>query len=491
MSTSNQSDYIRDKKPSTNLIATTTTIPTVVCVNNKPSDNVEEEKTKQFSNKPSFGEVKFIVQSLLPDNSTGSFDQSFEYKPILCDKIIKNDIKLALTRTNESSLCDFYDNMSESRVAYFNIGSKFKSDNNNIEFTPTPTTKLPTSTPLSKPMREFIAAQDEVKPCEKLNLLVPPSDAGFIDSDFESMEQDRYSNESVASDHSSNENFDPKDESFCERPRDYKSSRIEDRYIPTPVLAKNNVKLSRNPRILNIFSSERRQKYRNENIRRCLNQEDDLCEKKRFSKLKDCACLALTKENLDRYYKNDSSRFNNDLMSPANVEWGENFDFSFECQPSTSDNEDNTPHTSSIASKTSKVESKYENIPIFKIDPPPPCATPSTTPSSPLLPHLNISARGIFSIVTRSLEINPEQMSILRRSISDPACLLQQASSSTPSDDNDSDCDDDDTFETALFTNKTEINCANVKNLKTLTVSWYTYSFIFVNNNRKLLFFAD
>lgn len=458
MSTS-QSDFSKDKTPQ----------PVVCTIVDKKINVLEDgEKPKNtISNKPSLGEVKFLVQShLQPDNSTGSFDQSFEYKPILCDKKIINDNKnvnnkKSVNMCDKESYCDLItDKMTDSRIAYFNIGNECNT--NVIDFKP----KLPSSTPVSKPC--------EYKPIQNsgLNLLVPPSDAGFIDSDFESMENDRYSNGSIASDTSSNENI--VIESNNRTDQDNIEPKIavtkkEDRYIPTPVLAKNNTKLIRNANILNLFTTQRRNKYRNDKIRRCLNKEDGK-ENGSLSAFKNCVRLALTKENLDRYLDNDSSFKSKNY----NTEWGENFDFSFQCEPSTSDNEDNISNDSSAKVSTPstlnpKEYRKCRIIPTFKIDPPP-AVTPSTTPSSPLLPHLNVSARGVYSIVTRSLDLKPEQISVLRRSMSDPDYLMQhhQVSSSTPSDDNDSDCD---TFETALCPNETQINCANVKNLETITVS--------------------
>lgn len=382
-----------------------------------------------FSNRSSFAEIKFVIKSIVPHvfvnkSVDSSFETSLEFKPIkICDKSVSVDFKRQVSNSLETS------------PIKNDVTKKTKFDDfNEISFRKNLTTTPVKTDSLKVPIKMNQELKSSIKKYEyKLNLLTPPADATFIDSDFESMEQDRYSSgsskESLSDDRTLIKLMESSEETLTCSPFSVRKKLQLQR--------RTNVKFSGNHKILEIFSSK---KKKNRSLNSSIESESD----KSF--------IPLTKANIQKYTQNSP---------PKN--WGENFEFSFICEPSSSDVEDDGIFSQSkIFSPDSSFEAPPIILPIFRIDP----------PQSP--PPMRIACEMVKKIVSNSLEIKSATTSILRRSLSDPASLKEPIyANSSPIATSDFESDSEQILESAIQPELLMINCAAVKNLETLSVSFF------------------
>lgn len=428
------------------------------------------------SNRSSFAEIKFVIKSIVPHvfvnkGVDSSFETSLEFKPILLNH---NNNKIC----NKCDLSDYSDvqtkidfkrqvsNSLETSPVKNDVTKKTKlnfDDNfDELSFR----TNLTTSTPVKlnslkvpiKMNQELKSSANHIKKYEyKLNLLTPPADATFIDSDFESMEQDRYSSgsskESLSDERTLIKLMESSKEDSEETLKTCSPFSIRKKL---QLQRRTNVKFTGNHKILEIFSSK---KKKNRSLNSSIESESDR------------SFIPLTKANILKYTESSSPQ------KSKSQNWGENFEFSYICEPSSSDIEDDGIFSQSkICSLNISPDSSFEApsivLPIFKIDP----------PQSP--PAMRIACEMVRKIVTNSLEIKSATTSILRRSLSDPATLKEPIyANSQQLTVSDFESDSEQILECAIQPELLMINCAAVKNLETLSVSCFNYFFVFYEEN--------
>lgn len=309
---------------------------------------------------------------------------------------------------------------------------------------------LPSSTPIkARSSSEATEADKAVQNTDdyKLNLSAPPADASFIDSDFESMEQDQYdtcsSKESLKLEETcfpkepkkEVEPFNP-EELFPEPPdvpyqahspnRIRKSSSTKaffEEALKTPLALRKRFQKRRNSEIpkqpshsnlLNFFSSKKKSNSL-EGVQKPIQSKRSLTSD-HSSDASRCGSPTLTEENLRRW----SCTVRTVDLSSRTLIWGENFDYSYECEPSHSDVEEEDdeiePHPIATRlvhfniSPESKFEMQAPIVPTFKIDPP-----QATNVASEL-------AQNLIATTT----------SIMKRSVSDPVHCKARSLSCTP-----------------------------------------------------------
>nr|XP_029733706.1 uncharacterized protein LOC115269272 isoform X4 [Aedes albopictus] len=309
---------------------------------------------------------------------------------------------------------------------------------------------LPSSTPIkARSSSETVESNKAVPKTDdyKLNLSAPPADASFIDSDFESMEQDQYdtcsSKESLKLEETclqkepkkEVEPFNP-EELFPEPPdiphpipspnRIRKSSSTKaffEEALKTPLALRKKFQKRRNSEIpkqpshsnlLHFFSSKKKSNSL-EGVQKPIQSKRSLTSDN-SSDASRCGSPTLTEENLRRW----SCTVRTVDLTSRTLIWGENFDFSFECEPSHSDVEEEDdeiePHPIGTRlvhfniSPESSFEMQAPIVPTFKIDPP--------------------QATNVASELAQSLIATTT--SIMKRSVSDPVHCKARSHSCTP-----------------------------------------------------------
>ncbi|XP_039430667.1 regulator of G-protein signaling loco isoform X4 [Culex pipiens pallens] len=297
--------------------------------------------------------------------------------------------------------------------------------------------KLPSSTPIKRSGSEDY----------KLNLLTPPADASFIDSDFESMEQDQYdtcsSKESlkledtclcVRKEPKEVEPFNPEElfpepthvrETLQTPARVRKTSSTKaffEEALKTPLALRKRFQKRRSSEIpkqhshsnLLQFFSSRKKSTSLDGVQRPVQAKRSITSDN-SSDTSRCASPTLTEENLRRL----SNAVRIADLSNRTLVWGENFDYSFECEPSHSDVEEedepedpDDPVATRLVQFNISPDSSFEMqppiVPTFKIDPP--------------------QAINIASELAQGLIVE----SCMKRSVSDPIRLKARSLSCTP-----------------------------------------------------------
>ena len=224
---------------------------------------------------------------------------------------------------------------------------------------------------------------------------------------------------------------------------------------------------SKPSKFMNLFSSTKKLKKKQNSLKKKRS-------KKSGSGLKR---YPLTKENLKKYLLTET-------MDKENVEWGENFDYSFLCEPATSDVDENENSNNYISYNTSLDSSiemlKSPLVPHFRIDPPSELSSLSSTSSSfvtlrrdlyhPACDYINHTIKCSYA---SKIAISTS----LRRSISDPMNFTLKNTDFER---------DDSELKLALDANTTQTSQASVKNLSKISVSILVTEFI-VNLSYKLL----
>ncbi|XP_058839384.1 uncharacterized protein LOC131694996, partial [Topomyia yanbarensis] len=311
---------------------------------------------------------------------------------------------------------------------------------------------LPSSTPI-----KISKVSEEVQNAEnyKLNLLTPPADASFIDSDFESMEQDQYdtcsSKESLKLENASPkkepvhiEPFNP--EELFPEPIRVSSPPLDTHETPTRIVRKSSStkaffeealktplalrkrfqkrRNSEHPRqpshsnLLSFFSSKKKSNSL-EGVQRPIQSKRSLTISDNSSDTSRCASPTLTEENLRRF----SNTIREADLSNRTLIWGENFDYSYECEPSHSDveEEDETdpdPVVTRLVQFNISPDSSFEMqppiVPTFKIDPP---------------QAINIASELAQGLICKAYAVTS---SSIKRSVSDPLNCKARSHSCTP-----------------------------------------------------------
>lgn len=347
--------------------------------------------------------------------------------------IVRNDNSVLLL----DSECDFgfkNENNSSSDSTDCTINKKLKYNNNNniksdvfkdsrknrkynlddsliIEKTGNFLSILPSSTPIkpravSLPENQLlqvtIPSEEGNVESYKLNLLTPPADASFIDSDFESMDQDQY--DSLVSAAVVKENFADLSSDSDDKEETIIQVKVEPVTSATPP-AKIESDKSRRGSFLE--ETLRRTPLA---IRRTFQRQTNIIPKtaKNFFSIKK---KTKPKDNL-----NDKSSESIDEETTLNSVVPDfivkSSDFSFECEPSTSDAEaDNNDDENNNTRTTNDSSFEFEAplVPTFKIDPP---VTPSPSPP-PICDYAS-------ALIRSSYATRIPTAAYLRRSVSDP-----------------------------------------------------------------------
>lgn len=196
----------------------------------------------------------------------------------------------------------------------------------------------------------------------------------------------------------------------------------------------------------NIFSSTKKLKRKQSPGKKRHSRRSGNCKKK----------YSLTKENLQKY-------LNDEVVDKELVEWGDDFDYSFICEPASSlvdENENSPNYISYNASLDSSIEMmKSPLVPSFKIDPPTDgsssLSSSVTTQSDLYPPACDYVRHTIKCSYAAKLSLSTS----LRRSVSEPAI-----------EDN-LEGDEDSTEFAFSHANTTKTSEASVKNLTQLSVS--------------------
>ncbi|XP_065092863.1 uncharacterized protein loco isoform X2 [Ochlerotatus camptorhynchus] len=306
--------------------------------------------------------------------------------------------------------------------------------------------------PSSTPIKAHAENRDEVQQVEdyKLNLLTPPADASFIDSDFESMEQDQYdtcsSRESLKLEETclqskpvkEVEPFNP--EELFPEPTHIPNSQSPVPQTPTRIRKSSSTKAFFEEALKTPLALRKRfQKRRNSEIPKQPSHSNLLSffsSKKKSNSLEGVQKPLQSKRSLTSDNSSDASRCGSPTLTEENLRrlsctvriadltnrtliWGENFDYSYECEPSHSDVEeedelDSHPVATRLVHFNISPDSSFEMhspiVPTFKIDPP---------------QAINVASELAHGLIASTT-------SIMKRSVSDPIHCKARSLSCTP-----------------------------------------------------------
>ena len=379
------------------------------------------------------GEIKFVIKSIIPitsdfaavikNSNDTSNDNLLEFRSLMSnsfkvdgntcndgndktDKSYSDDVKQFIKKVLErekpeasANSCDDVKNDSGVKSEQ-NDSSESMSD---LVITKKQKIKCSDGSPA---VFATMASSTPIKVCEHHRVKLDISGVGFLsfddddgknknvslnDSDFESMDQDQYdesqkivdisdddptliniqttkSDENKTSGKENNTSIISRTSSLT----DFKNGLkliIEETVKRTPMALKKVFNMDsdsgsttsslKKSNFLNIFSSTKKLKRKQSPGKKRHNRRSSSCKKKH----------SLTKENLQKYLNDDE---NDDK---ENIKWGDNFDYSFICEPASSDVDENENSPNYISYNTSLDSSiemmKSPLIPSFKIDPPP------------------------------------------------------------------------------------------------------------------------
>lgn len=371
----------------------------------------------------SLAEIKFIITSVVVPQSTSkfaaliknandseTFNTSLENKTI-CAKIeLKNvhrsDVSVDASAGTNSDIINLLKN-----VNVISDNAYISGEDHSVETIPMDTsndsyTNLKSSVTSSTPVK--LTSESSPSETYQLNLHTPPEDASFIDSDHEPVQQlaDVSNNETLKYTHDNGTT--PKEFTFKK---------------PIQSTLRRHKKLLKEPKVLKFFTNRRRKKSRLQYEQRSSKYDSDSSRStsplSRYHEL-GCTPLLVT-ENIQRLYDN--------------AEWGDDFDFSFICEPSTSDLENDDENVDSLNTSTYHFE--------------PPC-----------VPTFRITAP-----VDLSQNLKEASVHVLRRSLSIPNSMFDLLNKS-------SEMSYENFVEAVVRSEGATSHCASVRNLDTLTVSF-------------------
>lgn len=383
----------------------------------------------------SLAEIKFIITSVAVPapqstskfaaliknaNDSETFNTSLENKSIFA----KNDLK-NIHQSDDVSAVDKNSGENSDIINIKNVisdadATSITAEDHFADAIPMDTsyTDLWGSVTSSTPVK--VVSENSQQETYKLNLHTPPEDASFIDSDLESIVQDQCniplndvydgSDNETLKYNNNNVNIDgmtPKEFSFKK---------------PLQSTLRRHKKMLKEPGVLKFFTCRRRKKSRLQYEKRSSNCENvyDSDSSSRstspFSKYNELGCTPLlVTENVKRFNQNH--------------EWGDDFDFSFICEPSTSDVENEND--------VSTYDFQPACVPTFRI----------TAPAD------------------SSQNLKNASVQVLRRSLSNPNSMFDLLNKS-------SDMSYENFVEAVVRFEGTTSHCASVRSLDTLSVSF-------------------
>lgn len=395
-------------------------------------DNENDSKNKSYSS-----DIKTFIQKILnrekPDNSEDAKDDSG---------------------------CKSEENESSGSISELVITKKQKI--NDSDGSPAAFPTMASSTPIKFSGQRDINILD-VSGVDFLNFERndDDKDASLNDSDFESMEQDQYDESKVCDNDVTLVNnpimkLKTPEMSVLSRTSSLTDFRngfrmiLEETVKRTPMALRRAFNMDsdsgstssvKKSKFLNIFSSTKKLKRKQSPGKKRPSRRSGSGKKK----------YPLTKENLQKYLKEDNE-------DKENVEWGENFDYSFLCQPASSEADENENSPNYISYNTSLDSSiemlKSPLVPSFRLEPPSDVSSRSVTPQSDLHPPACDYVRHMIKCSYASrISISTS----LRRSMSDSGPLIND--------------DLDETDFAFSLANTTKTCEAAIKNLTKLSVS--------------------
>jgi hypothetical protein len=464
-----------------------------------------EQKAMESARKT--GEIKFVIKSIIPitsdfttvikNSNDSSIDNLLEFRSLMSNSFrvdapmssvdgeeekteksysadVKDFIQKILEREGSSddksdemkndSGCKSEQNESSESMSDLVIAKKQKINDSNGS--PVAFATMASSTP--------------IKLCEHRDVKLDISGVGFLsfvdkaddnqrsdslnDSDFESMDQDQYDesqkhDKTLVNKSDGLKTLDKESNSIISRTSSLSDFRngfrmiIEETVKRTPLALRRAFNMDsdsasttssvKKSKFLNLFSSTKKLKRKQSPGKKRHSRRSSSVKKK----------YPLTRENLQRHLSDG-------IEDKENVEWGENFDYSFLCEPASSDIDENENSPNYISYNTSLDSSiemlKSPLVPKFRIDPPSDASSVSSSLATghsdaypPACDYVRHMIRCSYATVTTSL----------RRSVSAPA--IEDGLDAA-----------EDSMEFAFSQANTTKTCeASIKNLTQLSVS--------------------
>lgn len=414
--------------------------------NDSSSDNLLEFRSLSTNS------FKIDTKSSSEDVNSEKKNKSYsaEVKNFI-QKILSRDKMESLSEIKDDSGCKSEENESSESLSDLVITKKQKindSDGSAIFAT------MASSTPIKLSERR----------CVNLDisgvgfLSFQKDDKGnFDDSDFESMDQDQYDESKMQDEDVTLVNSHLVKVSSSEFPAlsrtssltDFKNGFkmiLEETVKRTPMAFRKafNIDISSNssakkPKFLNLFSSTKKARKKQSPGKKNIRRQSSNGKKK----------YPLTKENLQKY-------LNVGKEDKRNIEWDENFEYSFTCEPASSligENENSPNYISYNTSLDNSIElMKSPLIPTFRVEPPSDVSSRSTSPHGETHP-----CDYVRHVIKCSYASRLSLSTSLKRSKSEPAI------------------EDEKDLDASLFaflqSNTTETCEASVRNLTQLSVS--------------------
>lgn len=458
-------------------------------------------------------EIKFVIKSIIPvtsdfttviKHSNDSTDNVLEFRSLMSDsfKVDGKNKNCESANTDKSYSADVKDFIQK-------ILDRDKVEDSGCKSEPNDSTDTSSELVITKKQKindsvgspaafATMSSSTPIKICDPRNARLDISGVGFLsfdgdakaddnknnslnDSDFESMDQDQYDesprsdkqlendatlvNKTKSDEHKESMSIMSRTSSLTDFKNGFRMI-LEETVRRTPMAIRKAFNMDsdststsssvKKSKFLNIFSSTKKLKRKQSPVKKRHSRRSGSCKKK----------YSLTKENLQKYLHDGTD-------DKENVEWGQNFDYSFLCEPASS--VENSPNYISYnTSLDSSIEMlKSPLVPIFKIDPPTDASTSSMTTLSDAYPPACDYVRHMIKCSYASrLAISTS----LRRSMSAPAI---------------EDNLDDDTMEFTFSQANTTKTCeASIKNLTQLSVSIFSYTTQHVAGSR-LDFFVN
>lgn len=387
----------------------------------------------------SLAEIKFIITSVVVPQSTSkfaaliknandseTFDTSLENKSIGAkidvNKIHQDDVSAVDASVNTNSDIINTNNENDEISGNTYVSGEYHS----VETIPMDTsndsyTDLKGSVTSSTPVKWMGDGYESET--YKLNLHTPPKDASFIDSDHEPNEQDESNTPQaiVLYDVLDNETLKYTYDNGSTTPKEFSFKK------PIQSTLRRHKKMLKEAKVLKFFTNRRRKKSRLQYYeKRSSNYDSDSSRSTSpMSKCNELGCTPLlVTENVQRFCDN--------------AEWGDDFDFSFICEPSTSDLENDDENMDANLNSM--------NISTYNFQP-------------ACVPTFRITAPG------DSQNFKEASVHVLRRSLSNPNSMCDLLNKS-------SDMTYENFVEAVVRLEGTTSHCASVRNLDTLTVSF-------------------
>lgn len=447
------------------------------------------------------GEIKFVIKSIIPltsdfatvikNSNDSSSDNLLEFRSLVSnsfkvascnddqtDKSYSDDVKDFIQKIRDREKAEVSDELRN------NSGCKNDSSGSMSDLVITKKQKINDSDG-SPAAFATMASSTPIKSCDERRCLkLDVSGVGFLsfadkrnaslnDSDFESMDQDQYDespgkdkvhdddatlmNSSKSSDKENTSAVISRTSSLTDFKNGFRMI-LEETVRRTPMALRKAFNMDsdsgstssslKKSKFLNIFSSTKKLKKKQSPGKKRHSRRSGSGKKKH----------QLTKENLQKHLSDDKE----------NVEWGDNFDYSFVCEPASSGA--NSPNYISYnTSLDSSIEMlKSPLVPKFKIDPP---TDVSSSTSSSMTPQSEPYPPAC-DYVRHMIKCSYASTTSLRRSMSAPAF-------------DDSLEADDDSMEFAFSHANTTKTCeASIKNLTQLSVSIFLLNNLFSRGSR-------